>query len=67
MCPRFAFAVGVPCIGPAVTGAESTWVRLRLAPDCEPASIIPTPDGGDTDNQFLLNDIRLYVNGPVTD
>ena len=26
-----------------------------------------TPDGANTDNQFLLNDIRLYVNGPVTD
>jgi hypothetical protein len=26
-----------------------------------------TPDGANTDNQFLLNDVRLYVNGPVTD
>jgi hypothetical protein len=26
-----------------------------------------TPDGGNTDNQFELNDIRLYVNGPITD
>src|SRR5579862_796259 len=24
------------------------------------------PNSGNTDNQFLLNDIRLYVNGPVT-
>src|ERR1700685_1694900 len=24
------------------------------------------PNGGNTDNQFELNDIRLYVNGPVT-
>ena len=24
------------------------------------------PDGGSVTNQFLLNDIRLYVNGPVT-
>jgi hypothetical protein len=25
------------------------------------------PDSGSTTNQFLLNDVRLYVNGPVTD
>ena len=25
-----------------------------------------TPDGANTDNQFELNDIRLYVNGPIT-
>jgi hypothetical protein len=25
-----------------------------------------TPNGATTDNQFLLNDVRLYVNGPVT-
>ena len=26
-----------------------------------------SPDVGDSTNQFLLNDVRLYVNGPVTD
>ncbi len=25
------------------------------------------PDGADSTNQFLVNDVRLYVNGPVTD
>ncbi len=25
-----------------------------------------TPDGGNTDNQFEINDMRLYVNGPIT-
>ena len=25
------------------------------------------PDGGDSTDQFLVNDARLYVNGPVTD
>ena len=25
------------------------------------------PDGADSTNQFLLNDARLYINGPVTD
>ena len=25
------------------------------------------PDGGNTTNQFQLNHVRLYINGPVTD
>ena len=25
------------------------------------------PDGGNSTNQFLLNDVRLYMNGPVTE
>ena len=25
------------------------------------------PDGGNSTDQFLLNDVRLYVNGPVTE
>ena len=36
--PRGFFAAGVVCVDPAVTRRRSRWVRLRLAPDCEPAS-----------------------------
>jgi len=43
-------------LGPVTVGAG-----LRTSFD----STIPS--SGNTDNQFQLNDIRLYVNGPVTD
>ncbi|HUP04160.1 MAG TPA: hypothetical protein VMU19_09230 [Bryobacteraceae bacterium] len=43
-------------LGPVTVGAG-----LRTSFDST------NPDGGATTNQFMLNDIRLYVNGPVYD
>ena len=51
---------------PRPRGRRSTWVRLRSAPDCEPVTTTTEPNGGNSTDQFHLNDIRLYVNGPVT-
>lgn len=50
--------------------AVPSWAQANLGPVTVGAglrtSFVDTmPDAGTTTNQFLLNDIRLYVNGPV--
>src|SRR5882672_6809660 len=51
--------------------APLSWGQVQLGPVTVGAglrtSFVGTePDKGDSTSQFLLNDIRLYVNGPVT-
>ncbi len=41
-------------------GHKATSVPLRLARDCKPVTCIPTPDGGNSTNQFALEP-RSYL------
>lgn len=62
-------AVLLPYLG-LLAFAMPSWAQGNLGPVTVGAGlrtsfVSTTPDGGPTTNQFELNDIRLYVNGPV--
>ena len=66
MCPRFAFAVGVLVLAPP-SRAQVNLGPVTVGAGLRTSFVHTEPDGGDSTDQFLLNDVRLYVNGPVTD
>jgi hypothetical protein len=52
--------------------AQPSWAQINLGPVTVGAGlrtdfVSTEPSNGNDTNQFQLNDIRLYVNGPVTD
>ena len=62
--PVFLFLLGL------LVSAPPSWAQANLGPITVGAglrtSFVDTmPDAGPTTNQFLLNDVRLYVSGPV--
>ena len=67
MCSRFALAVRVRCIGPAVTRAGHAARSYRRRWIANQLRRYRAEHGADSTNQFLVNDVRLYINGPVTD
>lgn len=59
------------CLGLVALGVP-VWAQGNLGPitvggGLRTSFVSTTPDGGPTTNQFELNDIRLYVSGPVYD
>jgi hypothetical protein len=64
--PVLLFSMGLLLLAPP------SWAQTTLGPVTVGAGLRSSfdatiPDAGNTTNQFQLNDIRLYVNGPVTD
>ena len=64
--PPFCFRHWGFLYWPRSHGRRSTWVRLRSAPDCKPVTTTPCRTAAIPD-QFQLDHLRLYVNGPVTE
>lgn len=67
--PRRCAAL-LPLLGLAVLATPSR-AQVSLGPVTVGAGLrtefeTTTPTGGTTTNQFLLDDVRLYINGPVT-
>lgn len=59
----------LPCLG-LLAAAVPSWAQGNIGPVTVGAGlrtsfVSTTPDGGPTTDQFQINDIRLYVSGPV--
>jgi hypothetical protein len=65
--PVFLFLSGLLVLAPPSHAQILNLGPITVGAGLRTSYEATTPDGGNTDNQFELNDIRLYVNGPITD
>jgi len=62
-----ALLAGCLILVAAPLGAQTVLPPVTLGAGVQTSSVHTSPDGGDSVDQFVLNSVRFYVNGPVTD
>ena len=64
--PLLALVIGLVGLAPQ-SRAQANLGPITVGGGLRTSFESTSPDGGATNNQFLVNDVRLYVNGPVYD